>query len=88
MDRSVHCGMRSPLYLVFLGWGAGPRFSLVLEIFHLKISSCPFWDTCTYEGLKINFDIFSTFINKRILLIRRNKYNINDSISYKSILNS
>ena len=24
-----------------------------MKIFHLKISSCPFWDTCTYEGLRI-----------------------------------
>ena len=31
-----------------------------MKIFHLKISSCPFWDTCTYEGLKWmnKFDAF------------------------------
>ena len=25
-----------------------------MKIFNLKISSCPFWDTCTYEGLSHN----------------------------------
>ena len=54
--------MSLSLYLVFLGWGAGPRFLLVLEIFHLKISSCPFWDTCTYEGLSAFFNAINCYI--------------------------
>ena len=29
-----------------------------MKIFYLQISSCPFWDTCTYEGIIFPFSSF------------------------------
>ena len=43
-----------------------------MKMFHLKISSCPFWDTCTYEGL--NMSEVPPFIYKTMPIPRINPF--------------